>query len=121
MRLFLNLIKNGCEATSDNSEILIETRIDTEYHLSLPGTRPTPMVQVSISDQGSGISAAELEKVFTPFYTTKAGGNGLGLPICQKIVTDHEGLLQFVGRSAGGTRVKVSLPLFHTSTTTKGK
>jgi len=119
--LFLNLIKNGCEATPDHSEILIETRIDAEYHLSLPGTRPTPMVQVSISDQGSGISATELEKVFTPFYTTKAGGNGLGLPICQKIVTDHEGLLQFIDRPAGGTRVKVSLPLFHTRTINKGK
>ena len=71
------------------------------------------MVQISISDQGPGISAAELEKVFTPFYTTKAAGNGLGLPICQKIVTDHEGLLQFIDRPNGGTQVKVSLPLFH--------
>jgi len=110
--LFLNLIKNGCEATPDHSEILVQTGIDTEYHLSLPGSRPTPMVQISIYDQGAGISANEREKIFTPFYTTKTGGNGLGLPICQKIVSDHGGLLQFTDRLGGGTRVKVLLPLF---------
>ena len=121
MSLFLNLIKNACEATSDHSEILIESRIDAEYHLSLPGTRPTPIVQISISDQGPGISAAELEKAFTPFYTTKTDGNGLGLSICQKIITDHKGLLQFVDRPEGGTQVKVSLPLFHTRAINKEK
>jgi two-component system nitrogen regulation sensor histidine kinase GlnL len=110
--LFLNLIKNGCEAAPDHSEILLQTGIDTEYHLSLPGSRPTPMVQISIYDQGSGISTIEREKIFTPFYTTKTGGNGLGLPICQKIVSDHEGLLQFINRPEKGTQVKVLLPLF---------
>ena len=118
-RLFLNLIKNSCEATPDKSEIKITSRIDSEYQLSLPGVRPTPMVQVIISDQGGGISSAELEKIFTPFYTTKTSGNGLGLSICQKIVTDHEGLLQFIDRPEGGTQVKVSLPLFHKRTAPK--
>lgn len=123
-RLFLNLIKNSCEATTNKSEIIIATQVNAEYHLSLPGTRPTPMVKISISDQGPGISATELEKIFTPFYTTKTAGNGLGLPICQKIVTDHEGLLQFTDRPEGGTQVKVLLPLFDIRTTNqidKGK
>ena len=122
--LFLNLIKNGCEASPVDSEILIQTGIDPEYHLSLPGSRPTPMVQISISDQGPGIPAEDLEKIFTPFYTTKAGGNGLGLSICQKIVTDHEGQLHLLERPEGGTRVKVSLPLFiheQTKVPAKGK
>ncbi len=109
--LFHNLIKNACEATPDNSEIVIATGIDSEYHLSLPGGRPTPVIQISISDQGSGLSVKEQEKIFTPFYTTKTGGNGLGLSICQKIVTEHGGQLQFFARPEGGTRVKVSLPL----------
>ena len=116
MSLFLNLIKNSCEAAPDRTGITISTRIESEYHLSLPGSRPTPMVQISISDQGPGISATELEKIFTPFYTTKIGGNGLGLSICQKIVADHEGLLQFSDQPEGGTKVKVSLPLFHNRT-----
>lgn len=116
MSLFLNLIKNSCEATIENSQITIKTRIDTEYHLRLPDTSPTPMVQISISDQGPGISDLELEKIFTPFYTTKEGGNGLGLPICQKIVSNHGGLLEFIKRPKGGTKVKVSLPLLHNLT-----
>ena len=122
--LFLNLIKNGCEATPDSSEILVQTGIDTEYHLSLPGSRPTPMVEISISDQGPGIPESDREKIFTPFYTTKTGGNGLGLPICQKIVTDHGGQLQLIDRPEGGTRVKVSLPLYnydHEQSQNKGK
>jgi len=124
MRLFLNLIKNSCEATNNNSKITITTRIDTEYHLRLPDTGSTPMVQISISDQGPGITASELEKIFTPFYTTKVSGNGLGLPICQKIVTDHGGFLEFINRPEGGTRAKVSLPLLYNlkkSKTGKGK
>jgi len=116
MSLFLNLIKNSCEATKENSKITIKTRIDTEYHMRLPDTSPTPMVQISISDQGPGISASDLEKIFTPFYTTKESGNGLGLPICQKIVTDHGGLLEFSNPLEGGTKVKVSLPLLHNLT-----
>ncbi len=124
IRLFLNLVKNAYEATTDNSEILIESRIDTEYHLSLPGTRPTPMVQICISDRGPGIPQSELEKIFTPFYTTKTEGNGLGLPICQKIVTNHGGFLHFNERHKGGTIATVSLPLFHNRSkekTDKGK
>lgn len=110
-RLFLNLVKNACEASPDDSEILLETRIDSEYHLSLPGSRPTTMVQIRISDQGPGIPRDKLEQLFTPFYTTKSGGSGLGLPICQKIVSNHGGLLHFHDRSGGGTRVQISLPL----------
>ena len=123
MRLFLNLVKNSCEATPDHSTITIATRIDSEYHLKLSGSRPTPMVQVSISDQGEGISTTELEKAFTPFYTTKLSGTGLGLPICQKIVTDHAGQMNFNEGTEGGAKVDVSLPLFnphHVDASNKG-
>lgn len=119
MRLFLNLIKNSCEATNDHSKITIATKVDTEYHLRRPDSRSTPMVQISISDEGPGISVPELEKIFTPFYTTKESGSGLGLPICQKIVTDHGGMLEFINRPEGGTQVRVSLPLFHNLTDNK--
>jgi two-component system nitrogen regulation sensor histidine kinase GlnL len=111
IRLFLNLIKNACEAAPDDSDILIESGINADYHLNLPGSRPVPMAQVSISDRGAGIPAAEKDKIFTPFYTTKSGGSGLGLVVCQKIIAEHNGFLQFYERSGGGTRVKVTLPL----------
>lgn len=111
VRLFLNLVKNACEATADHTEVLIESRIAAEYHISLPGNRSTPMIQVSIQDQGPGISQSELAKIFTPFYTTKSSGSGLGLAICQKIVSDHHGLLHFNEQPEGGTLARVSLPL----------
>ncbi len=113
-RLLLNLLKNAWEASSEHTEIIIETRIDGEYYLSVEGSRPTPLIQVSISDRGPGLSRTEIEQIFTPFYTTKDGGSGLGLPICQKIVADHGGLLHFNEHPDGGTIVTVSLPLLRT-------
>jgi len=113
-RLFLNLLKNAWEASFEHTDIIIETRIDGEYYLSIEGSRPTPLVQVRISDRGPGLSRTEMEQVFTPFYTTKEGGSGLGLPICQKIVADHGGLLHFNEHPDGGTIVTVSLPLLRT-------
>lgn len=111
VRLFLNLIKNAGEASPDGGKVTIESRIDSEYHMSFPGARPTPMVLITINDNGPGIPQQKLDQIFTPFYTTKDGGSGLGLPICQKIITDHGGFMQFVNRAEGGTSVKVSLPL----------
>lgn len=50
-------------------------------------------VQLNVSDTGCGIAADELEHIFNPFYTTKASGTGLGLPLCRTIVEDHHGRL----------------------------
>jgi two-component system nitrogen regulation sensor histidine kinase GlnL len=111
VRLFLNLIKNAGEASPDGGKITIESRIDSEYHMSLPGARPTPMVLITISDNGPGIPQQQTEQIFTPFYTTKVGGSGLGLSICQKIVLDHSGFMQISNQQEGGAVVKVSLPL----------
>lgn len=124
VRLFLNLIKNAGEASPDGEIIIIESRIDSEYQMSFPGARPTPMVLITISDNGPGIPQQKLDQIFTPFYTTKDSGSGLGLPICQKIITDHGGFMQFESRAEGGISVKVSLPLLsnrnETSETTEG-
>jgi len=115
IRLFLNLIKNAAEATPEQGEIIIESRIDSEYHMSVPGAKPTQMVMIIISDNGPGIPQPQLEQIFTPFFSTKEGGSGLGLPICQKIVTDHGGFMHVENRSTGGTTVKVSIPLLRSA------
>lgn len=111
VRLFLNLVKNAGEASPDDGEIIIESRIDSDYYASEPGTRPTPMVQIIVNDTGPGIPQQQLDQIFIPFYTTKESGSGLGLPICQKIVIDHGGFMHIESRPEGGTAVKVSLPL----------
>ncbi len=110
-QLFLNLIKNSGEAVAQGGEIRVTTRIDSNYHLSTPGERTVQLVQIIIEDNGPGIPPEQRERIFTPFYTTKTGGTGLGLATCQKIVSDHRGLLSVKNRKEGGSAFTVSLPL----------
>ena len=110
-QLFLNLIKNAGEAIEQRGQIEITTRVASESHRNRPDSRPQPMIRVEIADSGKGITAEELERIFTPFYSTKAGGSGLGMAICQKIVSDHDGLLKVESAPGQGTTVNVALPL----------
>jgi len=110
-RLFLNLVKNAREAIHHDGEVLIETRIASNYHLTGPGRRSSPMVDISISDTGCGIAKDELDRIFTPYFTTKSKGSGLGLAISQKIIEDHHGLLKIESSPGEGTTMTVSLPL----------
>jgi two-component system nitrogen regulation sensor histidine kinase GlnL len=110
-RLLLNLIKNAREAIDHGGRIEVECRISAEYHLTTPGNRPSPLVVVRVRDTGCGISPEELERIFTPYYTTKTKGSGLGLAICQKIVEDHRGLLKITSTPGEGTEISVWLPL----------
>jgi two-component system nitrogen regulation sensor histidine kinase GlnL len=109
--LFLNLVKNAREAITSAGRVEIETRISADYHLTAPGSRPSPLVVVKIRDTGCGVAAEELERIFTPYYTTKSGGSGLGLAICQKIVEDHRGFLKMTSVPGEGTEVTIWLPL----------
>ncbi len=110
-RLFLNLIKNAREAIPNKGEVLIETRISSNYHMSSPGKRSSPMVDITIKDTGCGIAQEEMDRIFTPYFTTKSKGSGLGLAISQKIVEDHNGLMNINSSPGKGTTMTVSLPL----------
>lgn len=110
-RLFLNLIKNAREAITHGGEVLIETRISSNYHMTSPGRRSSPMVDITISDTGCGIKPEEMDRIFTPYFTTKSKGSGLGLAISQKIIEDHHGLLKITSSPDEGTKMTVSLPL----------
>ena len=110
-RLFLNLIKNAREAIAHKGEVLIETRISSNYHMTSPGRRSSPMVDITIRDTGCGIEEQEMDRIFTPYFTTKSRGSGLGLAISQKIIEDHHGLLKIESSPGEGTTMIVSLPL----------
>ena len=110
-RLFLNLIKNAREAIAHEGDVLIETRITSNYHMTSPGRRSSPLVDITISDTGCGIKEEELDRIFTPYFTTKSKGSGLGLAISQKIIEDHHGLLKIESSPGEGTTMIVSLPL----------
>ena len=110
-RLFLNIIKNAREAISHDGEVIIETRIASSYHMTSPGRRSSPMVDITISDTGCGIVKEEMDRIFTPYFTTKTKGSGLGLAISQKIIEDHQGLLKINSSPGEGTTMTISLPL----------
>ena len=109
-RLFLNLIKNAAEAVAPNGHITISCKIASDYHLHSPGKRPVPWVIVEITDDGQGISGEDTERIFTPFYTTKTNGSGLGLATCQKIIGSHQGFIRVRSKPDEGTTFRVSLP-----------
>ncbi|MDY0190136.1 MAG: ATP-binding protein [Desulfuromonas sp.] len=113
-RLFLNVIKNACEAVKTDGNITVSTRIDTEHHLSTQGHTPVPFVVVKIIDDGAGIPPALLHTIFTPFFTTKSNGTGLGLAISQKIINDHDGMLQIESTPEQGTCCSIYLPFRRT-------
>jgi signal transduction histidine kinase len=91
-RVLINLVTNAVEslgAIRGRTRLLSQSRPRriTIRSVSLNGQG----VQLNISDTGAGIEPEELEHIFDPFYTTKASGRGLGLPLCRTIVEDHHG------------------------------
>ena len=100
-RLFTNLIKNGVEAFEENEiiEITIEQKLVNNQ------------LQISISDKGLGIKPAMQDKIFTPNFTTKSSGTGLGLAMCKGIVEKANGTIWFETEINRGSTFFVSLPL----------
>lgn len=110
-QLFLNLIKNAMEAVGESGLIRLTSRILSDYSLTTKGERPSRMVAIDISDDGPGIPKEQMEQLFTPFFTTKAKGTGLGLALCQKIVSEHRGMIRVESERGKGATFTVMLPL----------
>jgi two-component system sensor histidine kinase AtoS len=77
--------------------------------ITLP--RRSPCVRITISDNGCGITDDHLDKIFDPFYTTKTNGTGLGLPMVQRTIAAHGGILQVSTLVHKGTTFSIYLPL----------
>ena len=73
--------------------------------------QPVPTVVVDVADTGPGVPPELAEKIFNPFFTTKAQGSGLGLAIVRKIVDAHEGRIDMTTADGRGTRFRVTLPV----------
>jgi signal transduction histidine kinase len=63
------------------------------------------------ADEGQGIPDEIIDKIWSPFFTTKEKGTGLGLGIVRNIVESHEGNIQIENRSTGGARITINLPM----------
>jgi len=68
-------------------------------------------LKVSIKDNGQGIGSEDLKKIFEPFFSTKAKGIGLGLPLCHQIIDLHNGKIEIASKIGKGTTVTIMLPL----------
>jgi PAS domain S-box-containing protein len=102
-QVLINLVKNGLDSMSElpRSERVLVVRV------RLAGPRT---VEVSVIDRGHGIGEDERKLLFTPFYTTKSEGMGMGLNICRTIVEFHDGRLTVESNPDGGTIFKFTLP-----------
>ena len=67
-------------------------------------------IKFAVTDHGSGITEEAEKKIFEPFFTTKSSGLGLGLAICQSIITSHGGVLSFSKNPTTGTTFHFTLP-----------
>lgn len=102
-QVILNLAMNGIQAMGRGGTL----KIDLEAH-----PEDKDLIQISISDQGDGISAEDLAHIFDPFYTTKevGQGTGLGLSIAQGIVSEHDGSIEVDSTPGQGTCFRLNFP-----------
>jgi two-component system sensor kinase FixL len=102
-QVLLNLVRNAIDATlaadAGVREVLIRTRMNEGRD-----------VEVAVVDNGCGLPDTQLEKLCTPFYTTKKEGTGLGLSISQSILRAHGGTMRFANNPDGGATVTFTLP-----------
>jgi signal transduction histidine kinase len=101
-QLFLNLFTNASDAMPQGGTLTLQVRTDPL----------SQQLKIAISDTGMGIAAEDLPRVMEPFFTTKPEGlgTGLGLPICRRIVQEHQGNFTIVSTVQQGTTVFITLP-----------
>ena len=97
-QVLLNLLINSCDAM--NNEGTISILVDNDEN----------SLQINVKDQGHGIKAEEIEKIFTPFYTTKDEGVGLGLAVCRDIVAKHNGTIKVNQGNEDGAEFIIDIP-----------
>jgi two-component system nitrogen regulation sensor histidine kinase NtrY len=99
-RVIINLVDNAIEAMERRGHIVLETQLDAV----------NSVVRVIVADDGPGIPAAEREKLFLPYYSTKRRGSGLGLAIVRRIIAEHGGSIDVGDNTPRGTRFTIELP-----------
>jgi len=112
-QLFSNLLANAFEALGGEGHVDITGRLELEdIEADSPDVDPEPpKVIVEVRDTGPGMSPDDLERIFSPFFTTKPQGTGLGLAIVRKVVDAHEGQIKASSVPGDGATFQVTLPV----------
>jgi PAS domain S-box-containing protein len=98
-RTFLNLAVNGIQAMENGGRLKVSTKKTKDF------------IEVSFEDTGIGLPKEKMKKLFTPFFTTKAKGLGMGLAICKKFVESHGGSIEVESEEGKGSTFTVKLPI----------
>jgi len=106
-QVFWNLARNAVEAMPEGGELVVAVE---RFPVQGEGGVIVDNLEISFADTGAGIPSHEVDRVFTPFYSTKEQGTGLGLSIVFKIVEAHGGRVEVESRSSGGTVFRVRVP-----------
>ncbi len=106
------VIENAIEAMPHGGRLTITTEPAHDLHV-LNSAASKSFIRILIADSGTGIEEEAVDKLFEPFYTTKASGTGLGLPIAKKIIEDHGGNIKINNRPKQGAEVAILLPVNH--------
>jgi len=110
-QVFLNLARNAVQAMDGSGTLTIRTRMRLDRRLTSRSGQQYPTLRIEFRDTGPGIPEELLDKLATPFFTTRVGGTGLGLAAARHWVVRHEGVLQIESPPGSGARVRVELPL----------
>lgn len=100
IRVITNLVKNAIQAIDESKEPRIVVSVSSEKEL----------VQITVADNGKGISEEFRDKIFEPKFTTKSSGMGLGLGMVKNIVETYRGSINFTSRIGKGTVFKITFP-----------
>lgn len=104
-QVFINLINNAVESISNTGTISLTTKWVNDYKI-----KSKYAILISVKDSGTGIPKDQLDKIFTPFFTTKESGSGLGLFLSNQIIAKHGGAVFVDSKQNEGSEFKIYLP-----------
>ena len=96
----LNVLFNAGEAVGEANEVILEARVENDKE----------MIVISVTDSGGGLDEQDINAIFSPFYTTKSAGTGLGLTIAHRAVKGHGGEIRVDNRYGEGVTFSIHLP-----------
>ncbi len=110
-QVFLNLARNALQAMESGGRLTLSTRISLDHRLIGRNSSSIATLEIGFRDTGPGIPAHILDRLSTPFFTTKKKGTGLGLSVARHWIRRHQGRLRILSEEGEGTLLCVDLPL----------
>lgn len=113
LQVFHNLVRNAIEAMEGGGRLTLVTRLSMDPLFTKVdlGHGQRSMAEIQVIDDGQGIPKSVRARLFTPFFTTKDKGLGLGLALCHRIVEEHRGAIQVASEPGRGTTMSCFLPI----------